>query len=557
MIEIVKKKVLCYPLWLYAILALSFFTRFYHLGSWPEAFAADEAALGYNGWSILRTAKDEWGAFLPLTLRSIDDWKPAIYSYFTIPGIAVLGLNEMTARLPAAVFGSFLPLFLFNLVKKITKNQTLALLSALMVVLSPWHIEVSRTAIEAGVALSLFVLSLSLMVEKNETLKWWGVGVLLLTLFTYHTSRLVAPFVVLAGVWFGVLEIKKKTTFALLSLAVLGIVLSVTASSNRFAQISIFNDMGAQLKREEAIREDGGIITSSLVETRMFHNKPFSWLLSFSESYIANTSPSFLFLGGAQPPRVTIPETGQFLLIFLPFFILGLGTLARDWTSSDKWLVFWLVLSPIPVALTYAEIPHQYRTLFMLPPIAVVIAKGLNAFYLWSNSYFITLRRFMNFSYILGMVLFVLFFFARSQHQYRVHQQVHQPWYRQAGYERLLSYLDTLDQAENITVTNREGEPYIFLLFYRHILPEVYHEWPEKRLSHVDIEAGKTQWQLFEFTFSELACPFDEQDTNPNNIYVSLPNCDLPESYERLKTIDFLDGNPEFLVSHPIAVEAL
>jgi len=91
------------------LMIFSFITRFFRLGSVPEAFAADEAALGYNAWSILTTGRDEWGQFLPLTLRSIDDWKPAIYSYLAMPGVALLGLNETTTRLPGAIFGFLLP----------------------------------------------------------------------------------------------------------------------------------------------------------------------------------------------------------------------------------------------------------------------------------------------------------------------------------------------------------------------------------------------------------------------------------------------------------------
>ena len=532
------------------ILLLSFFTRFYQLGSWPEAFAADEAALGYSAWSILTTGRDEWGKLLPLTLRSIDDWKPAIYSYLAIPGVALVGATEWSARLPSAVFGALLPLFLYLLVDRITHNKNLGLLAGLMVVLSPWHIEVSRTAIEAGVALSIFIMSLSFFAKKDQRSHYLGLGLLLLTLFTYHTARLVAPLVILGAFWLGIFKAKSSTKFLVAAIGLLGIFLSLTASSSRFAQISIFNDFGAQLKREEAIREDGGIIPSPILITRAFHNKPLSWIYSFADSYIQNTSFSFLFLGGAQPPRVTIPETGQFLLIMLPFLLIGLGASVKRFSKFDQWLLFWLVIGPLPAALTYAELPHTYRTLFMLPPLAILMAAGVQTFFSWLKKK----GKFLTWLFLPAVVVVTILFFAKAIHQYRVHQQVHQPWYRQAGYERLIKYLNQIEGAEEFTITNREGEPYIFVLFYNQILPSTYQAWPQKRLAHVDIKAGKTEWQMFNYTFSEEDCPFDEADTNPNHIYVSMPDCELPAGFEKLTTIDFLDGRPEFLISRPTSL---
>lgn len=529
------------------ILLLAVLTRFYQLGDWPQAFAFDEAALGYNAWSLLTTGRDEWGKLLPITMRSFDDFKPAIYSYLAIPGVWLFGLSEFSARLPAAVFGVLLPWFVYLLTARLSKNRYLGYLAALMIVLSPWHMEISRTAIEAGVALSMFCLSLYLFLLKTKRSTWLALALLLLTLFTYHTARIVAPLILLAGFFSGAISAKRSTHWLVGLIFVLGFGLSLTASSSRFNQISIFHDLGSKLKREEAIREDGGIISSSLLETRLFHNKPLSWAQGFVQSYLTNTSLQYLFLGGAQPPRVTIPETGQFLLIFLPFLLIGIAVSVRRWQGFDRWLLIWLLLAPLPAALTYAEIPHSYRTLFMLPPIAILIAQGLVSSFDW-------LRQ-QSKLWFLGGVTIVAFgagyFFSKAVHQYRIHQQVHQPWYRQSGYEQLIEYLNQLENVSHYTITNREGEPYIYVLFYNQIPPRDYQVWPQKRLAHTAIEAGEKEWQLFNYTFSEEPCPMDDKDTDPTHIYVSLPTCELPASYEKLTTIDFLDGNPEFLISRP------
>ena len=538
------------------IFILSLLTRFYKLTDLPKAVATDEIALVYNGWSLATTGRDEWGEFLPLSLRSFDDWKPAVYSYLTIPGIILFGANIFSARLPAAFFGSILPVILYFVVFKLTKKQDLSLITALVVAISPWHIEISRTAIEAGVALTLSMLALLALLQKSKRWQWMGLGLIVISLFTYHTARLIAPLIILLAIVFGQTKLNRFKISLALTIFILGISLALTGSSGRFKQISIFTDQNYKLLREEAIREDGNpLVPTKILETRIFHNKPWSWILAFTESYLSNTSLHFLFMGGAQPPRVTIPETGQFLLIFLPFFIIGLGASCHSWKKLDQFLLLWLLVAPIPASLPTAELPHTYRTLYMLPPIAFFIAQGITtSFHFVKSKVKSQKSRIMNYGlWILTFGFFLLVFanFAKSWHQYRVHQQVHQPWYRQYGYRDLVTYLNTLKDATQFIITNRENEPYIYFLLYNQVIPQLYQSQAQKRLSHQDIEAGIREWQLFNYIFSELACPYDTTDTDPTHYYIVHFNCVLPENFKRIKTINFMDSEPEFHVDQP------
>ncbi|MBI5019248.1 hypothetical protein HZB58_03170, partial [Candidatus Gottesmanbacteria bacterium] len=75
------------------IIILAAFLRLWQLGNVPVSPDWDEAALGYNAYSILKTGKDEYGIFLPRTLRSFDDYKPPLYTYLAIPAVAAFGLT--------------------------------------------------------------------------------------------------------------------------------------------------------------------------------------------------------------------------------------------------------------------------------------------------------------------------------------------------------------------------------------------------------------------------------------------------------------------------------
>src|SRR3989344_8926202 len=87
------------------IIILAALTRVLFLGQFPNGFTGDEAQQGYSAYSILKTGKDEWGQVLPIFPRGFGDYKPPLYTYLTIPSVAVFGLNIFAVRLPSALIG--------------------------------------------------------------------------------------------------------------------------------------------------------------------------------------------------------------------------------------------------------------------------------------------------------------------------------------------------------------------------------------------------------------------------------------------------------------------
>src|SRR6185369_8537483 len=89
---------------LIGILFIGALFRFWALGTNPPSLDWDEAALGYNAYSIMQTGRDEYGKSYPIILQSFGDYKPALYTYLTIPSVALFGLTPFAVRLPSAVF---------------------------------------------------------------------------------------------------------------------------------------------------------------------------------------------------------------------------------------------------------------------------------------------------------------------------------------------------------------------------------------------------------------------------------------------------------------------
>jgi len=83
-------------------------------------------AFGYNAYSVLKTGRDEYGRFLPLTFESVGDFKNPFPIYSMIPSIAIFGLNEFSVRFPTALISTLsIPLFYF-LFKKLTRKENVA-----------------------------------------------------------------------------------------------------------------------------------------------------------------------------------------------------------------------------------------------------------------------------------------------------------------------------------------------------------------------------------------------------------------------------------------------
>ncbi|MFZ5845558.1 MAG: glycosyl transferase, partial [Patescibacteria group bacterium] len=87
------------------ILIIAATLRLYRLSVIPPGVNRDEASIGYTAYSLLKTGRDEYGRFLPLSFQSFGDWKLPLYIYTTTLFVKIFGLSELAVRLPSAIAG--------------------------------------------------------------------------------------------------------------------------------------------------------------------------------------------------------------------------------------------------------------------------------------------------------------------------------------------------------------------------------------------------------------------------------------------------------------------
>ncbi len=142
--------------------------RFYQLGHVPNGFTADEAAHGYNAYSLLVTGADAFGRRLPLYVDNFGDSIEATYIYLIVPVVAALGLTEFAVRLPAAILG-LLAVPAIYLVGRQLYGSTVAGIASLLIAASPWAVQVSRYASRAAfVPLMLCLVVLALLHVRRQ-----------------------------------------------------------------------------------------------------------------------------------------------------------------------------------------------------------------------------------------------------------------------------------------------------------------------------------------------------------------------------------------------------
>src|SRR3989344_4077756 len=184
---------------LIAIITLGFITRFYLLGKAPAGLYLDEAAQGYNAYSILKTGKDEFGKSFPIVFRSFADFKTPVYIYLIAPLIPIFGLSPFTVRFPSFFFSTLTIPLLYFLIRKLSAPPAVAIICALMLAISPWHILFGRADFEANIALFFLLLAIYAFYSalRKPFLLILAAIFFVIAFSAYHAERIIVPLILL------------------------------------------------------------------------------------------------------------------------------------------------------------------------------------------------------------------------------------------------------------------------------------------------------------------------------------------------------------------------
>ena len=290
--------------------------RFWRLDSYP-ALNADEAAIGYNAYSLIETNMDEHGNPWPIHFQSFNDYKPGLYFYLVLPFVKFIGLNAWAVRIPGALFGVATVLLIYFLINKLFTQKNIGLIAAFFLAISPWHVHFSRGGWEVNVATAFIVLATLLFIKGTRDGKHliFSAVAFAAALYTYHSARIIVPLlgIGLTAIYWQDLKTKLKYIFiagiaGLLILMPLANDLRKSEISSRATGVGIFSDLGTLARINEQRGEHAYL---NNIYGRLLHNKGVNYALAFFENWTEHFHGEFLFLTGDVIERNRVPETGQ------------------------------------------------------------------------------------------------------------------------------------------------------------------------------------------------------------------------------------------------------
>lgn len=548
----------------FLIIILASVLRFYQLGKTPVSLEWDEVAIGYDAYSILHTGRDQFGKLMPITFRSLDDYKPPIYEYLTVPSVALFGLNSFSVRLPSAISGIIAVIATYWLLLTITseiprlKSQKykLSLLASLFLAVSPWHLQFSRAAFEVNLSVCMTIIAVTLFIKGIRNPKLFMISAVMfgLDFFSYHSTRVVAPLLLVTLFLLFNRKLPSKKIiisffmiFGFFFLSFIPILISPDAQI-RFKATNIFNP-GARYLDEKDLEKD--FLDSRLMDKsagfetagKIFHNQrliytDYDTLKKALGKYLSHFNFEFLFVKGDAPLHHA-PGFGLLYLWELPFIIVGLIYIfSKGLNKYSLVILMWILYAPIPASVT-REAPHAVRTELIIPTFQMITAIGVIA----------VLKLFANeskwviqlFSLIIISVFAINFSFYL--HQYYVHTnfKLSQNW--KYGREEAVSITESLKQNyDKVIVSIKLEMPHIFWLFFTKYSPEVYLKNGGTTSGGFAVEENHfDKYEFRNFTYNSLP-------QNQKLLLVGIPQ-DFPPDAKILKTIYYLDGSKALVIA--------
>lgn len=470
------------------ILIIAAVLRFWSLGSNPPSLTWDEAAWGYNAYSLGVDGKDEFGRFLPHDyLESFGDFKPPVYAYLDVVPVKLLGLNNFSTRFPSALLGLLTVLSTFLLVIRLfpkAKHFTLfglsfslAEIAALFLAISPWHIMLSRAAFEANVATFFIVTGVWLFllaVQKNMWALTLSAVCFVLSIYTFNSARIVSPILVTVlalGFYKTLLQYKKEVVIAavvglLLFLPTFKFLLSPQAGL-RFAEVNIFTNADVvTMSNQESANNNNDVLS------KIIYNRRVAYSFEYLKHYFDNVSPAFLFGSGDANPKFSIQDVGQMYVWDLPFFIIGILFLFKK-REGAWWIIpLWLLVGIIPAAAA-RETPHALRTEATLPTFQIFAALGFYQFLIWAQTF--NKKKKMLQLVVPTIVVLLIVNVVYFLHSYVVHYANDYSPQWQYGFSQSIEYAGSVSNKYNhIYFSHELGRPYIYVLFYTKYDPKMF-----------------------------------------------------------------------------------
>jgi 4-amino-4-deoxy-L-arabinose transferase-like glycosyltransferase len=327
----------------------------------PPGLYDDEAATGYNAWTIAHYGVDQYGNHLPLFFTAFGDYKPPLATYLVAPLTWLLPNGAMVVRLPAVLAGIATFLIAGRLAFRLTGSRATCLTAMTLTALQPWLFLQSHTFMEANVGMVLCVMAACWCIAEaaaaDSSPRWWTLAgvALAVAVFSYTPARVLVLLLAAAAVVCFAGAGRRLMLRLLFPVAVAYVVLAAWGIAYPAVLFARF--------------DAAGIFSGGL--------SPLGAAGRFAANYASYFSPDFLLFHGDGNYRQTTGFGGVLLAFTLPLMVIGAARLiARRHQPYARCVLLGSALAPVPAALALVA-PHALRGAGLFPFLIVLMIEGL------------------------------------------------------------------------------------------------------------------------------------------------------------------------------------
>jgi len=334
-----------------AVMGLAGFLRLACLNDYPRGVNHDELSNMYDGWSIARTGADRSGRYWPILCYGFGpcDNRPAMFAWLCAGVSRFTGFSVPACR---GVSVALAGLWGWRL-----SGSGGAILSMLILAVSPWHVLYSRIAHEGMALTGMFSVAIVLSLRDAAARTREGgmrIGPWLLAGFVIGLSTNAYGATRLTGLLFAVLGAAIIATRVISLRMGPGHVVGITVGFTLAALVGAGPQIYVAWTEADAFWARAGVIRLDA----------FGWFdaaETFVRNLLANLHPRYLFLRMDTEDETSLVRCS---FVALPFFYGGLLALViphTRWIWVDRVLLLAAVLICVSPAAVTRTNPHALR----------------------------------------------------------------------------------------------------------------------------------------------------------------------------------------------------
>lgn len=454
-----------YNVCLLIILVVSGFIRLFMIDSVPVGFHIDEAAMGYDAWSLANYGVDRWQIKYPIYLMNFGQGQSPLmaYSLMILYKMIPLELPLWFIRIPGILF-NLAGLYSFSYIINHFHGKKYSLIGAFLYSVSPYFIMQCRIGLDCNllVCTLLIAIALTIWAIKKEThIRFFIAGIAWgISYYSYAISYIPNTIIITTLVLVLLVNNKKrlsKLIVMLVPIIILGLPLFLVVIINQFNM------------------EQFQIWKFTFTKLHSYRSNEISFNPINIICNIPNVLKSILFFDWL--PYNSIKEFGVLYYFSIPFILLGFIKNISDFVRNRRnqpalffspllifsvYIIFGCMLQGDGAnvnKLNALFFPQLYFLVVGISCFTKIITRKSNHIGKISEYSIILL-------YITQFVLFGHFYFYLYSDNYN-------PMflYRE-DYASLLSTLP--ENTTSLTFIDGDGDYYIYYLLFNHISPDDY-----------------------------------------------------------------------------------